>query len=131
MNITTLLKQISFLLLFLFLSWILIHFLAVFGVFLALAIPLLHLVFYPHILCFWCRLRGSKHTFIHSVIDSALILGLTIISIPIVYLEYKLLIQYQKPVEIAQVAQFTIPSKSQHPVGEVFAIPMELRNILR
>ncbi len=129
MNITTLLKQISFLLLFLLLSWILIHFLAVFGVFLALALPLLHLVFYPHILCFWCRLKGSKHTFKHSVIDSLLILALTIISIPIVYLEYKLLMQYQKPVEIAQIAQFTIPSKSQHPVGEIFPIPIELMNI--
>ncbi len=58
-----------------------------------------------------------------------MILLLTIISIPIVYLEYKLLMLYQKPVEIAQIAQFTIPSKSQHPVGEIFPIPIEIMNI--
>lgn len=129
MNIQTLLKQIGFLLIFLTLSWVLIHFLAIFGVFLALALPLLHLVFYPHIMCFWCRLKGGTHSLKHSLIDSALILLLTLVSIPLVYLEYKLILGYKKPIEIAQVAQFMIPTKSSHPVGEVFPLKIELMNI--
>lgn len=129
MNITTLFKQISFLLIFLFLSWILIHFLALFGIFLALALPLLHLVFYPHILCFWCRLKGGTHSLKHSLIDSGLIILITIISIPLVFLEYKLINNLTRPVEIAQVAQFMIPTKSQFPVGEIFPLKIELMNI--
>lgn len=129
MNINSLIKQVGFLLVFLTLSWVLIHFLAIFGVFLALALPLLHLVFYPHILCFWCRLKGGTHSLKHSLIDSGLILILTLISLPIVYFEYQLITKVTTPVQIAQVAQFMIPSKSQHPVGEVFALKIELMNI--
>lgn len=129
MNINSLVKQVGFLLVFLTLSWVLIHFLAIFGVFLALALPLLHLVFYPHILCFWCRLKGDTHSLKHSLIDSVLILILTFISLPIVYFEYQLVTRVTNPVQIAQVAQFMIPSKSQHPVGEVFALKIELMNI--
>ncbi|TXH02465.1 MAG: hypothetical protein E6R05_04090 [Candidatus Moraniibacteriota bacterium] len=129
MNISAIAKQIGFLLIFLTLSWVLVHFLAVFGIFLGLALPLLHLVFYPHIICFWCRLRGGTHTLKHSLIDSGLIVLLTLISIPIVYLEYRLLISLKKPAEIAQVAQFMIPRKSQYLVGEVFPLKIELMNI--
>lgn len=129
MNITTLFKQIFFLVVFFVLSWVLVHFLAVFGIFLALALPLLHLVFYPHIMCFWCRLKGGVHTTRHSLIDSGLILLLTIISIPVVFLEYRLISRLFEPLEIAQVAQFMIPSRSQYPVGEVFPIKIELMNI--
>lgn len=129
MNITTLFKQILFLVIFFVLSWVLVHFLAVFGIFLALALPLLHLAFYPHIMCFWCRLKGGVHTTRHSLIDSGLILLLTLISIPVVFLEYRLISKFFQPLEIAQVAQFMIPSKSQYPVGEVFPIKIELMNI--
>lgn len=129
MNILTILKQSSSLILYLLLSWILIHFLALFGLFFALAIPLLHLVFYPHIICFWCRLKGVKHTSLHSIIDGGLILVLTAISIPLVFLEYRILQKFVNPVEIAHIAQFTIPSKNQYPVGEIFPFKIELMNI--
>lgn len=129
MNLTTLLKQILFLLSFFVLSWILVHFLAIFGIFLALALPLLHLAFYPHILCFWCRLKGGVHTIKHSLIDSAMILGLTIISIPLVFLEYRLATNFIRPVEIAQVAQFMIPARHQYPIGTTFPLKIELMNI--
>lgn len=129
MNTQTLLKQISFLVIFLILSWILIHFLALFGIFLALALPLLHLVFYPNIMCFWCRLKGSRHTFKHSLIDSGLILLLTAISIPIVFMEHRFITRIFFPIEIAQVAQFTIPTRNQYLVGEIFPVKIELMNI--
>lgn len=129
MNILTILKQTTSLILYLLLSWILIHFLALFGLFFALAIPLLHLVFYPHIICFWCRLQGTKHTSRHSLIDGGLVLLLTAISIPLVFIEYRLLQKFTNYVEIDQIAQFTIPSKNQYPVGEIFPFKIELMNI--
>lgn len=129
MNIQTLFKQIGFLLIFLVLSWVLIHFLAIFGVFLAIALPLLHMVFYPHIICFWCRLKGGHHTLKHSLIDSGLILLLTAVSLPLVFLEHRLITGILTPVQIAQVAQFTIPSRNQYLLGEIFPLKIELMNI--
>ena len=130
MNITTLLKQTFFLITFLIVSWVLIHALAVFGFFLALALPLLHLAFYPHILCFWCKLRGGTHTFKHSLVDSLLIIVLTSLALPIVYLESRLLLYaLGKTPEIASVAEFTIPTRATKQLGEVFALPLELTNI--
>ena len=130
MNITTLFKQTLFLITFLVLSWILIHFLAIFGVFLALAIPLLHLAFYPHILCFWCRLSSRPHQFRHSLIDSILIIVLTAISLPLVYLESRLISAYLGVTpQIAELAEFTIPTRSTYQIGEIVTLPLELTNI--
>lgn len=128
MNLTTLLKQIFFLLAFLVGSFVLIHFLALFGVFLALAIPLLHLVFYPHILCFWCRLTNTHHNLKHSLIDSGLTLVLTLLSVGIVYGEYQLISKFKLP-ETPQIAHFTIPTKNQYSIGEVFPVPIDLERI--
>lgn len=129
MNLTILFKQIFFLIIFLIMSFVLIHFLAIFGVFLALALPLLHLAFYPHIMCFWCKLKGTPHTAKHSIIDSLLVLFLTILSIPLVYLEHRILTGFSQANLIAPVAQFMIPSKSQYRVGTTFPLKVELMNI--
>lgn len=128
MPILTLLKQIFFLLTILLASFILVHFLALFGLFLSLALPLLHLVFYPHILCFWCRLTHTPHRLRHTFIDSGLILGLTLISLALVYGEYTLIRRSLNPTT-PQIAQFTIPSKNQYQVGEIFPLPIDLERI--
>lgn len=128
MNLITLLKQIFFLLALLTGSFILIHFLALFGLFLTLAIPILHLFFYPHILCFWCRLTHTHHTFRHSVIDSFLMLILTLLSASIVYGEYQLISKFTSP-EIPRIAEFSIPTKNQYQVAEIFPFPIELERI--
>lgn len=129
MNLFILLKQTLFLLAFLILSWILVHFLALFGFFLALAIPLLHLSFAPqHILCFWCRLTHTPHRFRHSLLDSLLALVLTLISLTLVYGEYRLITHYLRPAT-PKIASFTLPTKNQYLVGEIFTFPLSLERI--
>lgn len=128
MNLTIILKQIGFLIVFLIASFILVHFLAIFGLFLALALPVLHLFFYPHIFCFWCRISKKNHNFRHSLIDSLLITVLTFFSIGVVYLEYTLITHNLNP-ELPLIASFTIPTKNQYTVGDVITVPIELTNI--
>lgn len=132
MNILTIAKQAFSLILYLFLAFILIHFLAVFGVFLALAIPLLHLAFYPKITCFSCHISKRPHSFKHSLLDAALILLLTLLSIPIIYGETRLIsyiLSKRTTPTIATIAEFSIPARSQYPVGTIFPLPLELRRI--
>lgn len=128
MNLSTILKQIGFILVILVASFILVHFLAIFGVFLALAIPILHLMFYPHILCFWCKITGSRHTLRHSIIDSSLTLILTALSLVVVYGEYILLNHGVHPLT-PQIASFSIPAKNQYQIGDTITIPIHLEHI--
>lgn len=132
MNITTIAKQSFSLILYLLIAFILIHFLAVFGVFLTLAIPLLHLAFYPKITCFSCHFTKKPHSFRHSLMDATLIFCLTLLSLPIIYGETKLisyLLSKRASPTIATIAEFSIPSRSQYPVGTIFPLPLELRRI--
>lgn len=126
--ITTLFKQLFYILGTLIISWILVHFIAIFGIFLAAGLPILHLFFYPHILCFWCRLKGGKHTFAHSFIDALLLTILTLFSIGVVYGETKL-ISYLGVNFNAPTVSFVIPGKSQHLREEIFSMPIEIVGI--
>lgn len=126
----TLLKQIFYLLLILIVSWVLIHFMAIFGIFLAVAIPILHLIFYPRIVCFWCQLQKNSfpHTLRHSFIDAGLVMIFTLFSIGIVIGESRLLKHFGFPGTERSVS-FIIPARGQFRLGEIFPMKIEINGI--
>lgn len=109
-------------------SWIVVHFMALFGIFLVIAIPIFHLVFYPKIICFWCQIKHTPHTAKHSLIDSLLILFLTALSLPVVYLESRLIRVMIQPIS-NKTAEFVIPSKNQYKLREIFPLKIEIKGI--
>lgn len=128
MSIKLILKQLFFLIAILLISTILVHFMALFGLFLAVAIPILHLIFYPRIICFWCQLKHTTHSLAHSFIDSLLIVLVTLLSLGVVYVEAQLLKHLGYP-RSTQTASFVIPARSQHKLKEVFPMKIELVGI--
>jgi len=129
MKSPNLLKQALILVLLLPISWILVHALAVFGVFLAIAIPITQAAFYPKVMCFWCRLDEKRHHHLfHSVINGLFILLFTAICLGLVYGEVKLIQSFgyltsQKSVE------FVIPDKNQYKLGEIFPMKIQIKGI--
>lgn len=128
LSITQLIKQLIYILGTLIVGWILVHFMAVFGLFLAAALPILHLFFYPHILCFWCRLKGGKHFFSHSLIDAGLMLFVTLFSIGVVYGEAMLLSRAVNLGETPTVS-FVIPSVRSYRLKETFSVPIDIKPV--
>lgn len=119
----------TFILIFLLLgSWVVIHLFAIFGIFLAIAIPIFQLIFYPKILCFWCQIQHTKHSFRHSVIDSGIILLATIFSLALVYGETKLLPYLGIPFT-QKTAEFAIPDKNSYKLGEIFPMKIDIKGI--
>lgn len=128
MPIYNLLKQIIFLCLTLIVSWILIHFMALFGIFLAIALPVLNLLFYPSIMCVWCQIRHTPHRFAHAPINSFIILVVTALSIGIVVGESKILKYFGFPKTTATVS-FVIPDRNQYKLSEIFPMKIEIAGI--
>lgn len=126
--LSTIFKQVFYLLGVLIVGWILVHFMAVFGFFLAAALPILHLFFYPRIICFWCRRKHSQHTFTHSFIDAGMMLLVTAFSLGIVYGETKLLQRFIQFGDTPNVS-FIIPVKNQYRIGEIFSVPISITSI--
>lgn len=132
--------------LYLFLSWLLIHFLSVLGIFLAIIYPLWWLLLPKRTTCLLCQVKkvGEKCFFCNKVISrpndlspanitSALLNGLVIIffsliSIIFVSFESKIVFNLDlisKPKE----ASFVIPSKGQYSIGEVFPMKIDIADI--
>ena len=109
-------------------SWILVHVLALLGVFLALAIPILNYANYPQITwCLWCRLHEPPHHLWHSFINMAIILVATAVSLALVFAETKVLSYFGVP--SGKTVQFVIPTKNEYKVGEIFPLKIELKGI--
>lgn len=126
-------------------SWILIHVLAIAGVFVAVAKPFWWL-FFPEIsICFvcrakdvgeWCNACHKKvtkdwriHSFRSVIINSLIILALSIAAIGLVWLETKGLqaagiVSFRK-----KTVSFTIPDRLQYRLGEVFPMKLELTGV--
>jgi len=114
---------------FLILSWFLVHFLAVFGLFLALAYPFWWLLNLKRFPCFWCRIKKIKECpFSHSLLDSGLILFFTLISFGLVFAESKILFKMGFP-PTPKTVTFVIPLKGQHRLGEIFPMKIEITGI--
>lgn len=126
-------------------SWLMLHFLALFGVFLALAYPLWWF-FFPRstpcilcnslpasTLCPLCRRKVNKldvhpRNFSSVLKNSLLIFLLSALSIGLVILETKALYLIGIP-PTPKTASFVIPPKGQYQLGEIFPMRIEIIGI--
>lgn len=142
------LRAITLILFYSFLSWILVHLLAVFGVFISLAYPIWWAVMPQKTLCFSCRStrQGKKCKFCNKAVDKKdptyphitnlrsailnafVILAFTAISVLLVYGEAKLLNRLGIP-PTSRTVSFVIPPKGQYRLGEIFPMRIEIVGI--
>lgn len=119
------LKTIAFILA----SWLLVHLLAIFGVFLALAYPLWWLLDIKRFPCLWCRIKKIKEcSFGHSLLDAGLILIFCFLSFGLVFVESKILFRMGFP-PTPKTVTFVIPPKGQYRLGEIFPMKIEIAGI--
>lgn len=127
-------------------SWVLIHILAIFGIFLAVAYPVWWLFAPKQSVCLLCRAEkeGSKCPFCRkeivknqgtspsnltsAILNGGLILIFSLVSIGIVYGESQVLFKLGFP-PTPKTASFIIPSKGQYRLGEIFPMKVEIENI--
>lgn len=127
-------------------SWFLVHILAIFGIFLAVAYPVWWLFAPKQTICFLCRAEkeGTKCPFCRqeitknqgvspkglssAIFNGTLILVFSIVSIGIVFGESQLLFKLGFP-PTAKTASFIIPPKGQYRLGEIFPMKLEINNI--
>ena len=114
---------------FILASWFLVHLLAVFGAFLALAYPLWWLLDLKRFPCLWCRIKKAKEcSFSHSLLDAGLILVFTLVSFGLVFGESKILFKMGFP-PTPKTVSFVIPPKGQYRLGEIFPLKIEIAGI--
>ncbi|MFA6982287.1 MAG: hypothetical protein WC243_04705, partial [Patescibacteria group bacterium] len=141
----TALKLVALTIFYAILSWVMIHLLAVLGVFIALAYPIWWAVLPQGTFCFYCKslkqgmwCRFCKKTvdpndpvYPHvsnlrsAVLNGILIFLFTVLSITLVYGESKLLNKLGIP-HTAKTVYFVIPAKGQYRLGEIFPMKIEL-----
>lgn len=142
LNIGTLFNIIIFLIL----SWILVHLLAFLGIFLAVAYPIWWF-FVPQLtVCVVCR---SKHegewcnfcrkpltkangifpkNMLSAILNGVIIFLLSLFSVGVVFAESKLLYRLGFP-STPRTVSFVIPTKGQHRIGEIFPMKIEIVGI--
>ncbi len=114
---------------FILASWFLVHLLAIFGAFLALAYPLWWLLNLKRFPCLWCRIKEAKKcSFSHSFLDAGLILVFTLLSFGLVFGESKILFKMGFP-PTPKTVSFVIPPKGQYRLGEIFPLKIEIAGI--
>lgn len=127
-------------------SWLIIHLLAIFGAFVALASPIWWLLFPQKSVCLLCRAeKDGKYcwlcrekivkkdgtipkSLLSAILNGFLILSFTIVSLLIVYSESRLLSFFGFP-PVSKTASFVIPSKGQYKLGEAFPLKIEIAGI--
>jgi len=126
-------------------SWVLLHFLAVFGFFLAIAYPIWWFFAPANVPCFGCRHQRagsyclfcrqlivkeniSPKTFRSALLNALLIIGISIISLGVVLLEGRVLFKMGFP-PTQKTVSFAIPSKGQYRLGEIFPMDIEIVGI--
>lgn len=126
-------------------SWVMLHLLALFGVFLAIAYPLWWLLVPRTTLCLGCNTQPDKSlcllcrtpvnksdlspkNFASSVKNALVILVISLLSLSVVYAESRLL-NYLGIPAAEKTVSFTIPPKGQYKLGEIFPLKLEIRGI--
>lgn len=130
-------------------SWLLVHILAVFGIFIAIAYPLWWFIMPKQTVCLFCRAKVNVNTedyclfcrrkinknetiapksFTSAVLNGALILVFSIISIGLVFGESQLLFKLGFP-PTPKTVSFIIPTKRQYRLGEIFPMKVEITGI--
>jgi len=145
-KIIQILSPIFIFTLLVFFSWILIHLLTIFGVFLAIAYPIWWIIAPKQTVCIFCRSRHegevclachevvhksegtSPKTFMSAVYNGLVFLVFTIISIGIVFLESQILFHFGFP-QPAKTISFAVPSQQDHEVGEFFPMQIKITGI--
>lgn len=140
-GILLVLKFISFALA----SWLLVHLLAVFGIFLFVAYPLWWFLSPKTVPCFFCQVskagefcrfcnlpvnKNDVHpkNFHSTFYNALLVLIFSIISIGLVYGESRILLKLGFP-QTPKTVVFNIPPKAQFRIGEIFPMKIELFGI--
>jgi hypothetical protein len=114
---------------FILVSWLLIHFLAVFGIFLAAAYPFWWLLAPQKTLCLFCEIKKLKEcSFKHSFINGGIILALSLLSFSLVFAEGKILFKMGFP-PTPKTVSFVIPAKGQYRLEEIFPMKIEIAGI--
>lgn len=128
------------------LSWILIHLLTLFGVFLAIAYPIWWIIAPKQTICIFCRSRKegqtcpschqlvhkaegfAPKTFLSAVYNGLILLFFSILSIAIVFVEGQLLFRFGFPVP-TKTLSFSIATQQTHQIGDVFPLQVKINGI--
>jgi hypothetical protein len=127
-----------------FASFILIHVLSIFGVFLAVAFPIWWIILPERTPCLLCKRKRAEtgcrfcavdetgfaytKTFFSAVLTSLVIITVSALSLGVVYLEGRILSRYGV-IPPQRTATFVIPPKGQYRIDEVFTMDIEIAGI--
>ncbi|MBI2414885.1 hypothetical protein HYV31_03590 [candidate division WWE3 bacterium] len=132
--------------LILILSWVLLHFLAILGIFFAITYPIWWLLLPNATVCFscrgkrdgdWCSLckrSVNKNNFAapasikSAILNGVIILIFTFISAGVVFLESQLFFKLGIP-PTPKTVSIVIPPKGQYRLGEIFPMKVEISNV--
>lgn len=127
-------------------SWLLVHALAIFGVFLAVAYSLWWIFVPKQTACLICRAGKegercpfcrreikkkegvSPNSLVSAIFNGLLILMFSFVSLVVVFGESKLLFKLGFP-PTPKTAYFVIPTKGQYRLGEIFPMKIEITGI--
>jgi hypothetical protein len=126
-------------------SWLLIHLLAAFGIFLVIAYPIWWFIAPTKTVCLECRTRRElkwcnfcRHTIENgqfypknlrsSLLNSLLILVFSLVSLALVYGETKLISRVSAEIN-KRTATFTVPSDVKHKIGQTFPFEISIDGI--
>jgi hypothetical protein len=148
-NIRLILGLTTTVLIWVIASWFIIHFLAIFGTFLAVTYPLWWFLIPKQTVCLFCRAKinvnkqdycplcrreinknetVSPKNFSSAVFNGGLILLFSIVSIGLVFGESRLLFKLGFP-PTPKTVSFLIPTKGQYRLGEIFPMKIEIAGI--
>lgn len=130
----------------LLISWVVVHLMAVLGVFLAVAYPFWWFFFTENSVCLLCKagIDGYKCPFCRTIINKRkgvspknltsavlnglLILVFSVVSVGVVLGEGKILNKLGFP-PVPKTVSFLIPAKGQHLLGEIFPMKIEISGV--
>jgi hypothetical protein len=128
------------------LSWLLIHLLTLFGIFLAIAYPLWWILAPKQTICVFCRSRNdgqtcnachqvvhkadgfAPKTFSSAVYNGLILLAFSLLSIGIVFTEGQLLFRLGYPTPFKTVS-FSTSTQQKHQIGEIFPLQVNIRGM--
>lgn len=134
------------LLVFAVISWILIHLLVIFGIFLAISYPLWWLLAPKQTFCMFCRVKkdgeychfcrrkirkvdgSSPKNFLSASFNGAVFFFFSLVSLGLVYGESRVLLKLGFP-SPPKTVSFIIPPKGQYRLGEIFPMKIEINGI--
>lgn len=134
------------LLLFSVISFVLIHFFAVFGLFCAVSYLIFWIFFPKKTFCIFCQIKGVgkqchfchrvvtseeglyPRTFLSALMNFVVFIIISALCVGIVWLEGKVFFQLSFPLR-AKTVYFSIPAKDSFRIGEIFPMKIQLEGI--